>query len=291
MNLLLSEVARATRRLADAGIPSPRADAEELAAFVHGVPRGQLHTVADRAFDACFWACISRRESREPLQHITGRAYFRYLELAVGPGVFIPRPETEVMVDWAIGVLRAMDVAQPIVADLGTGSGAIALSLAQEVPRSRVYAVEADDKAYLWAERNVSNHEAGVHVRLLRAEMTEALRELDGLVDLVVSNPPYIPLPEWENVAPEARDYDPPEALWAGDDGLEGARLVARAARRLLRPDGFVAVEHADAQGLEVPRIFPESDGWLDVINRRDLANRDRFVTARWVGPVRRGST
>ena len=284
MNLLLSEVARATRRLADANIPSPRADAEELAAFVHGVRRGELHSVPDGAFDASFWAGIARREAREPLQHITGRAYFRYLELAVGPGVFVPRPETEVVVDWAIGVLRAMDVARPVVADLGAGSGAIALSIAQEVPLSRVYAVEADDKAYAWAERNVTTHEFGTHVRLVHADMAGALHELDGFADLVVSNPPYIPLPEWENVAPEVRDYDPPGSLWGGDDGLEGVRVVERVARRLLRPDGFVAVEHSDVQGLDVPWAFPESRGWLDVINRRDLTNRDRFVTARWAG-------
>lgn len=284
MNLLLSEVARATRRLADAGVPSPRADAEELAASVHGVGRGRLHTVSDSEFDASFWAGIARRAAREPLQHITGRAYFRYLELAVGPGVFVPRPETEVVVEWVIDTLRAMDVAQPIVADLGAGSGAIALSVAQEVPRSRVYAVESDDKAYGWAERNVAGHEAGVRVRLQHADMSEALQQLDGFVDMVVSNPPYVPLPEWENVGLEAREYDPSESLWAGEDGLDGVRLVARAARRLLRPDGFVAVEHSDVQGLDVPWAFPERDGWLDVINRRDLTDRDRFVTARWVG-------
>lgn len=281
MNLLLSEVAQATRRLAEAGVPSPRADAEEIAAFVHGVKRAELHTVPDRAFDARFWADIARREAREPLQHITGRAYFRYLELEVGAGVFIPRPETEVVVGWAIEALHAMDVANPIVVDLGTGSGAIALSIAQEVPRSRVYAVEVDEEAYAWAERNVSGHDAGVHVRLRRDDIADALPEMDGVVDLVISNPPYIPLPEWENVAPEAREYDPPCALWAGEDGLETIRVVERSSRRLLRPGGLVVVEHSDRQGLDVPRLFPESRGWLDVINRRDLNDRDRFVTAR----------
>lgn len=281
MNLLLSEVARAARRLAEAGVSSPRADAEELAAYVHGVDRAWLHTVPDRAFEGGFWASVARRESREPLQHITGRAYFRYLELAVGPGVFVPRPETEVMVGWAIDALRKMDVAQPIVADLGTGSAAIALAIAQEVPRSRVYAVEADPDSFSWARRNVEAHQFGMRVRLQRADMASALGELDGLADLVISNPPYIPLPEWENVPVEVRDYDPAGALWAGDDGLDGVRVVAAVARRLLRPDGMAAVEHADVQGLEVPRVFPESDGWSDVLNRRDLANRDRFVTVR----------
>ncbi|BFO15306.1 hypothetical protein SHKM778_16940 [Streptomyces sp. KM77-8] len=134
MNLLLAEVAQATQRLADAGVPSPRTDAEELAAFVHGVKRGELHTVKDSDFDARYWEVIARREAREPLQHITGRAYFRYLELQVGPGVFVPRPETESVVGWAIDAVRAMDVVEPCIVDLCTGSGAIALALAQEVP-------------------------------------------------------------------------------------------------------------------------------------------------------------
>src|SRR6478736_5942604 len=154
MNLLLAEVAQATQRLADAGVPSPRFDAEELAAFVHGVKRGMLHTVADGDFDARYWEAIARREAREPLQHITGRAFFRYLELEVGPGVFVPRPETEVVVGWAIDALRAMDVAEPLVVDLCTGSGAVALAVAQEVPRSVVHAVELDERAFAFAMRN-----------------------------------------------------------------------------------------------------------------------------------------
>ena len=134
--MLLDEIALATARLAEAGVESPRTDAELIAARVHGVKRGELHTVPDAAFDATFWADIARRANREPLQHITGVAYFRYLELDVGPGVFVPRPETEVMTGWAIDRLREMDVAEPVAVDLGTGSGAIALSIAQEVPRA-----------------------------------------------------------------------------------------------------------------------------------------------------------
>ncbi len=141
MTLLLDEIAAATVRLAEAGVDSPRADAEMIAAHVHGVGRGELQRVADREFDPRFWNEVARREAREPLQHITGLAYFRYLELEVGPGVFVPRPETEVMTGWAISSLRDMDVAEPVVADLGTGSAAIALAIAQEVPRARVHAV------------------------------------------------------------------------------------------------------------------------------------------------------
>src|SRR6516164_4905305 len=156
--MLLDEIALATARLAEAGVDSPRTDAELIAASVHQVKRGELHTVPDKDFDARFWVDIGRRENREPLQHITGRAYFRYLELDVGPGVFVPRPETEVMTGWAIDRLRAMNVAAPLVVDLGTGSGAIALAIAQEVPRATVHAVEGDPLARGWAERNITRY-------------------------------------------------------------------------------------------------------------------------------------
>ncbi|WTW97318.1 peptide chain release factor N(5)-glutamine methyltransferase [Streptomycetaceae bacterium NBC_01309] len=280
MNLLLAEVAQATLRLADAGVPSPRFDAEELAAYVHGVKRGELHTVADGDFDARFWEAVARREAREPLQHITGRAFFRYLELQVGPGVFVPRPETEVVVGWAIEALRAMDVAEPLVVDLCTGSGAIALAVAQEVPRSVVHAVELDERAFAFAERNA----AGSRVNLHQGDALAALPHLNGTVDLVISNPPYIPLEEWENVAPEARDHDPEMALFSGQDGLDVIRGLSRTAYRLLRPGGVVVVEHADTQGGTVPWIFNEESGWVDAADHRDLNNRPRFTTARKEG-------
>ncbi|HEY2277131.1 MAG TPA: methyltransferase, partial [Streptosporangiaceae bacterium] len=155
MSLLLDEIALAAARLAEAGVESPRAEAELIAAHVHGVKRTELHRVPDTNFDARYWESVGRRAAREPLQHITGCAYFRYLELEVGPGVFVPRPETEVMTGWAIDRLRAMDVAEPVVVDLGTGSGAIALAIGQEVPRARVHAVEADPLARPWTERNI----------------------------------------------------------------------------------------------------------------------------------------
>ncbi len=282
MNLLISEIARATIRLAEAGVPSPRNDAEELAAHLHGVGRVELHGVPDVAFDVRFWEAVARRAAREPLQHITGRAFFRYVELSVGSGVFVPRPETEIVVGWAIEQLRAMDVADPLVVDLGTGSAAIALAVAQEVPRARVHAVELDEHAFAWAKLNVSDAGGvGERVWLHLTEMAAAVPELDGTVDLVISNPPYVPLVERERMTPEVRDYDPPDALWAGEDGLDGVRLVERVARRLLRPDGLLVVEHGDDQGLDVPLLFPEARGWCDVRNRRDLTRRDRYVTAR----------
>jgi release factor glutamine methyltransferase len=287
VSLLLDEVALAAARLAESGVESPRAEAELIAAHVHGVKRTELHRVPDSAFDARFWEAISRRAAREPLQHITGLAYFRYLELEVGPGVFVPRPETEVMTGWAIDRLRAMDVAEPVVADLGTGSGAIALAIAQEVPRARVHAVEADPLARPWTERNIERLAAAApytkgRLTLHGGDFADGLHELDGHVDLVVSNPPYIPV--GATVPQEVGEYDPPAALWSGQDGLDSIRAVERVARRLLRPGGLLAVEHGAPQGAAVYWVFPEEAGWRDTRNHKDLARRDRFVTAMWPG-------
>ena len=285
MTLLLNEIAVASARLAEAGVDSPRADAEQIAAHVHGVPRTELHRVPDTEFNPRFWDEIGRREAREPLQHITGHAYFRYLDLEVGPGVFVPRPETEVMTGWVIDRLREMDVAEPVVTDLGTGSGAIALAIAQEVPRSLVHAVEVDPLARAWAQRNIerlaaaSPHTTG-RVTLRGDDFASALADLDGSVDLVVSNPPYIP---WgAAVPPEVGEYDPATALWGGHDGLDAVRVVEQTARRLLRRGGIVAVEHGAPQGAAVYWAFAEECGWRDQRNHRDLAGRDRFVTAVW---------
>jgi release factor glutamine methyltransferase len=285
MNLLLDEIAVAASRLAEAGVESPRTDAELIAAHVHGVSRGALHTVPDAAFDPRYWDDVARRVSREPLQHITGRAFFRYLELEVGPGVFVPRPETEVMTGWAIDALGEMDVAEPVVADLGTGSGAIALAIAQEVPGTQVHAVEADPLARQWAERNIARcaaaapHTAG-RVTLHGDDFATALPDLSGAVDLVISNPPYIPV--GAGVPPEVGEYDPATALWGGEDGLDAIRVVESVARRLLRPGGLVAVEHGAPQGAAVYWVFAEEKGWRGTRNHLDLAGRDRFVSAIW---------
>ena len=293
MSLLLDEIALATARLAEAGVDSPRTDAELIAANVHQVKRGELHTVPDSEFDARFWVDVSRRANREPLQHITGRAFFRYLELEVGPGVFVPRPETEVMTGWVIDRLREMNVAEPVAVDLGTGSGAIALSIAQEVPRASVLAVEADPLARSWAERNitryVNSYTAG-RVLLypgdfVSADFKTGLGELAshaGTVDVVVSNPPYIPF--GSVVPPEVGEYDPPSALWSGSDGYDAIRAVERVARWLLRPGGLVAVEHGVQQGAAVYWVFSEEAGWRDTRNNKDLTQRDRFVTSTWPG-------
>ncbi|MGH3155186.1 MAG: peptide chain release factor N(5)-glutamine methyltransferase [Streptosporangiaceae bacterium] len=283
MSLLLDEIKRAAAQLAEADVESPRADAEQIAAHVHGVRRAELHVVPDDRFDARFWEAVDRRAAREPLQHITGVAYFRYLELAIGPGVFSPRPETEVMTGWAVKALRAMDTTAPTVADLGTGSGAIALSIALEVPAARVYAVEADPLAASYAERNVAGYASrdpyqGPRVSLVNSDFADALPQLDGTVDLVISNPPYIPL--GASVPPEVGEYDPPSALWSGADGLDAIKSVQRVAARLLRPGGLVAVEHGAPQGDAVREVFAAAGGWQDISQHQDLAGRDRFVTA-----------
>lgn len=281
----MNEIALAVTRLAEAGVESPRADAELIAAFRHQVSRSELHLVADADFNPRFWDDIARREAREPLQHITGLAYFRYLELEVGPGVFVPRPETEVMVGWAIGQLNEMDVAEPVVADLGAGSGAIALAIAQEVPRAQVHAVEGDPLARPWTQRNIERaiaaapHIAG-RVSLHAGDFGSALPELNGSVDLVISNPPYIPV--GAEVPPEVGEYEPTAALYSGQDGLNAIRVVEAAARRLLRPGGRIAVEHGAPQGASVYWVFAEENGWKDTRNHKDLAGLDRFVTATW---------
>jgi release factor glutamine methyltransferase len=274
---LAAAVAEATARLESAGVPSPRFDAEALAAHSLGVERRDLWR--HRAAGAGFPAYVDRRAAREPLQHITGVAWFRHLSLQVGAGVFVPRPETEVVVDAVIAAARRL--ARPRVVDLCTGSGAIALAVATEVPGSRVHAVELDPAAHAWAARNC----AGSAVELRQGDMAAAFPELDGAVDVVVSNPPYIPVDALIR-DPEVATHDPAVALWSGADGLDAIRVVEQVAARLLRPGGLVVVEHSDLQGATAPAVFADGSRWQDVADHRDLAGRDRYLTA-----VRAGAT
>lgn len=270
-----SLLAAATERLAAAGVASPRVDAEILLSHVTGVPRLALVRAKPNDIQyGAYKALIERRASREPLQHLTGSAAFRYVDLDVGPGVFIPRPETELLAGWAIEKAKRIDA--PIVVDLCTGSGAIALSLVDEVPGARVHAVELDERAFGWAHRNL----AGTGVDLRQGDMADAFAELDGTVDIVVSNPPYIPLDAWESVEAEVRDHDPSLALWSGDDGLDAMRIVESTAYRLLKPGGVVGAEHADVQGQSAPSVFSVSGRWTLVRDNADYADRPRFVTA-----------
>jgi release factor glutamine methyltransferase len=272
---------RAVALLATAGIESPRWDAEQLAAHVLGVARTSLPVVPnlDAAQHEQFVALVARRAAREPLQHIVGTVGFRYIELAVGPGVFVPRPETESVAGAAIDAIRGMG-GERVVVDLCAGSGAIALSVAHEVPNAVVHAVEVDPGALDWLRRNASARErAGDRpVTIHDADCADAVPELDGQVDVVVSNPPYVAEHEMVHVAPEVRDHDPLRALVAGGDGLDVIRAVERTAHRLLRPDGLVVVEHSDRQGEAAPEVF--GAGWGHVEDRADLAGRPRFLTA-----------
>ncbi len=280
-------VRAAAARLAAAGVASARVDAELLAGHATGRSRSEVTravlTGADlAAADAvALDELVARRADRVPLQHLTGTAAFRHVELSVGPGVFVPRPETELLAGWAVEAARASlaETGTALVVDLGTGSGAIAAAVADEVPAARVVAVELDPAAWAWAARNL----AGGSVELLLGDATvlDVLRpDLAGAVDVVVTNPPYIPLDAWESVAPEVRDHDPALALWGGDDGLAVVRGVAACAARLLRPGGVVGIEHADAQGAAVPAVLAAAGSWSSVRDHPDLAGRPRYTTA-----------
>jgi release factor glutamine methyltransferase len=217
---------------------------------------------------------IDARARRVPLQHLTGSAAFRYVDLEVGPGVFVPRPETELLAGWAIEQALALDGA-PVVVDLCTGSGAVAAAVKDEVPHADVHAVELSPEAFGYAQANLT----GVDLRL--GDAFEAFDDLTGAVDVVVCNPPYIPLEAWESVAVEARDHDPHLALFSGQDGLDAMRLLERRAALLLRPGGVVGAEHADVQGTSAPAVFSATGRWSEVRDHDDLAGRARYVTAR----------
>lgn len=273
----------AVRRLAEAGVASPRFDAEELAAFVLGESRSRLllSDGFDRAQAGRFDDLIAERVRRVPLQHLTGVAGFRRLELAVGPGVFVPRPETELLAGWAIE--RAAVVPEPVVVDLCSGSGAIALSIANECPKASVYGVEREELALAWARRNAAARVAAGDrpVTLLQGDATapDVLADLDGAVDVVATNPPYVP--DGSTVAPEVADHDPEAALWGGPDGLDVVRRLLVRAATLLRPGGWLGIEHADVQGESLPALVNRVPEFEAVTDHRDLAGRPRYTTAR----------
>jgi release factor glutamine methyltransferase len=281
LRLALTE---ATGALAGAGVESPRWDAEQLVAHVLGVARTSLPVVPnlDAAQYEALRALVGRRASREPLQHIVGSVGFRYIELAVGPGVFIPRPESEPVAGWAVDAARNAGVPKPRVVDLCSGSGAIALAVAHEVPNAEVHAVELDENALEWLRRNASARQrAGdTAVAVHHADVCHAVPELDGSVDVVVSNPPYVAEHEMADVQPEVHDHDPHLALVAGPEGLDVIAEVERTAKRLLRDGGTVVVEHSDRQGESVPALFERAGGWAAVKDHEDLVGRPRFTVA-----------
>ena len=278
---LAAQVRTLAARFAAVGIPDPETDAEMLTAHVLGIGRGELQAAAIRGDmlgddDAeSLDALARRREQREPLQHLTGTAPFRHLQLAVGPGVFVPRPETEVVVQFAIDALLAVPEPAPVGVDLGTGSGAIALAMAAEVPHARIFAVERSDDAYRWAQKNTADAE---NLTLVQGDLATAFEELTGQASVVISNPPYVPddaIPR----DPEVRLHDPAAALYGGRDGLDVVRLISTRAQELLRSGGVLVLEHGEAQGADIRGIL-EADGWLAAATHQDLTHRDRATTA-----------
>jgi release factor glutamine methyltransferase len=273
----------AAGRLADAGVPDPQVDAELLLAHLRGLSRGEVQVGVIRGDEltagevAAFDDLVARRAAREPLQHITGVAYFRHLELAVGPGVFVPRPETESVAQFAIDALRAAPVPEPIGVDLGTGSGAIALAMATEVPHARIHAAENSPYAFVWTKENARRIGAD-NLRLVFADLAVAFPELDGTVDVVISNPPYVPddaVPR----DPEVRLHDPHAALYGGPDGLDVVRELSHVGMRLLRPGGLLVIEHGELQGRAIRDLLTAA-GWRAAATHPDLTLRDRTTTA-----------
>ena len=279
---LLTEV---TEQLSAAGVTTPEVDAALLVGFVTDASRGRVQAMAltDASADASVVEKVrelaARRAAREPLQHITGTAAFRSLELAVGPGVFVPRPETEHVAQFAIDALRGSASPEPLAVDLGTGSGAIALSLAAEVPHARVFGVEKSAEALSWTRRNFEASGAS-NATLVEGDLADPvlLAELEGLVDVVISNPPYVP----DEAIPrdvEVRLFDPAMALYGGPDGLDLVRALSRTALRLAHPGALLVIEHGELQGADI-RALLAADGWRAASTHPDLTGRDRATTA-----------
>jgi len=266
-----------------AGVVSPRVDAELMLGHLLGLSRGQIQAkvVMDAELGpdllAQFTEMVERRAAREPLQHITGRAPFRSMELEIGPGAFVPRPETEQVAQFAIDALRAAGTPNPIGVDLGTGSGAIALAMATEVPHARVFGVENSPEAFIWARRNQRGTGAD-NATIVFIDLADALPELNGTVDVVISNPPYIPLGAIPR-DPEVRLFDPEHALYGGEDGLDVVHAVSATAQRLLYSGGTLVIEHGELQGAAIAELL-RADGWNAVATHRDLVGRDRATTA-----------
>lgn len=273
----------ATRILEEAGVASPRVDAELLAAHVLGVERDRLPLtpLVDPPVVDAMREVVTRRAKRIPLQHITGTAAMGSISVEVGPGVFVPRPETELMLQWGLDLIERREA--PIVVDLCTGSGALALAIAHARPDARVFAVDNDPSALAWARRNADVRVAAgdTPVTLYSGDVTDSrlLADLDGLVDLVLCNPPYVP--EGTRVPPEVADHDPHHAVFAADDGLAIIRSVVALAARLLVIDGGVAIEHDDSHGTAVPELLSARKVLSRVVDHTDLAGRARFATAR----------
>lgn len=297
--------------LSEAGIENPSVDAELIAAHVLGESRGRIQALVIMGYEpahadaARILDLAEQRSSRVPLQHLTGRAPFRQIELRVGPGVFVPRPETELIAQIALDEIASTP--HPVAVDLCTGSGAIALALANESPNAQVWAVEKSPEAHAWAALNVEAWGDG-RVNLLlgdvaeleslpvlsedvaqgkvEAEQTHGLAaeflRIAGKVNVLASNPPYIPVAAVP-IDPEVRDHDPELALYGGEDGLDLIRILSRVGLKIVAPGGLIVLEHTEEQGAAIRRRL-ERDGWLNARTHPDLTGRDRATTARAQG-------
>ncbi|WP_024802491.1 peptide chain release factor N(5)-glutamine methyltransferase [Nocardia sp. BMG51109] len=275
----------AEQTLRAVGVAGSRGDAELLAAHVLGVERPRLALIDTVTAEQLgeFRKLVARRAERVPLQHLTGTAAMGEIDLDVGPGVFVPRPETELLFAWALEQWAAGHAHRPVVVDLCTGSGALALAIAHARPDAEVHAVELDPAALNWARRNADLREAAgdTPITLHAGDVTDPrnLTGLDGRVDMVVANPPYIPAAA--ELDPEVRDHDPHPALFGGADGLDVIRPMIGTIARLLRTGGVTAVEHDDTNGSATAALFTAHGGFTEVTEHLDLAARPRFVTAR----------
>lgn len=289
----------ATERLRAAGVPTPEWDARLLAA--HLIHCGHMDIPLDEqpipGFDVAYGALVGRREAREPLQHILGVAWFGPLELEVGPGVFIPRPETEVLADWGVKSLKRFNSLgakefnsleskefnsqPPRVVDLCAGSGALGLYVAHYVPQAEVWAVELADASLAYTRRNAATavHGGAGTVHVVQGDVTEAdhLPELHGSVDLVLTNPPYVP--ETPDLEPEVYQ-DPHEAVFGGVDGMETITAMIPTIAALLRPGGRVGIEHDDDTSQQVQEALRAHGGFTHIEVLKDLTGTARFVTA-----------
>ncbi|MFC4605744.1 peptide chain release factor N(5)-glutamine methyltransferase [Rhodococcus kronopolitis] len=280
-------ILEATRLLEEAGVHSPRVDAELLAAHVVGVERTRLGLVplVDPEVIERYRGLVARRAERIPLQHITGVASMGEIDLQVGPGVFVPRPETELLLAWALAKLEGTAGQRPVVLDLCTGSGALALAIAHARPDAVVHAVELDPKALAWARRNADTRarDGDTPIALHQGDVTDRalLAELEGRVDLVVSNPPYIP--EAAQLDVEVADHDPALALFGGPDGLSVITPMVSNIARWLRIDGALAIEHDDSNGSALAAMLDQRRVFGEVAEHADLAGKPRFVVARRV--------
>lgn len=280
MELTFKEFLRSGKeQLGAAGFPE--VDAEHLLAHVLGISRMELHNpvTVENAITAIgditvieetFWKLLDRRCAHEPLQYLTGVAYFRYLELQVGPGVLVPRPESELLVDAVLKNIEGRDGAVSVV-DLGAGSGALTLAIATEAPQTHLIAVEKDPAAVEWLRKNVSRIDETV--RILESDVEVAL---DGVkCDVVIANPPYIP--DGQELPKDVAEHEPAIALFGGEDGMTIPRRFINAAARLLKSGGFFAIEHHESQPIDIAAAMLSD--FENIQCHNDLVGRPRFTT------------